>query len=518
MDSNEIEVKSTTSGVLADEIIIEPKDPVSPGAPGGGGLAKLLGLTGYILGAEDFCSVYNFPGAGFCVVDPNYEGEITFEGQGFMPVWCLGSTSLPLCNGSTLEINPDTGNVFDQGLCFDSSWNTIPCSTSGQRTFLYTYNGVTGQEMTMQQRIDDVKLPHPGERKGYFKSMDLHGVPCVDQNGNSISCDLMNSDGTQPPMLPKSWSYFADGCFIDINYSQGTYTKVPCALKVTRTPVEGNFYLDPQLRIRDYNTATNITNNYYSYGYPILPEPEPEPEPLPPPFDPGPNPFNPTYPEPVEGEECATIVCECISYVVNALGAVNNTILKVDETLLGMVDQLDEIHNKMPNWFEKLPLELLPLVLGLNSANDTLDEILTAIDDISFNVTKEAETNFWDVLGGMFSDIFGLVEFIIEKIIYLVVPENTDFIRENITMLNATMDQKFEPVNMLKVTIQESLMAESQAFEDIEMNLPIYGRVEFMDFEWVNFAVPVVRSFLAGVMIIITSVWAYRKITSDMVR
>lgn len=517
MDNKEIETKVLSTGLLSDEIEIEPKDPVNPaGKPGVGGLAAIPSAIGSLLGADGFCSIYNYPLAGLCILDPDFEGEPTFEGEGFIPSWCLAWSTGPLCDSEPIEII-ENQPIITQNICFDANFNKIDCYMSKDHRTAPAYGLKPG--MVWQEGVSNTsKLTYPNVPfNDYYM--------CFADTGGLINCDTPGTIVKREPNSGIGPPFEGSGkCFGDTSGYNRNLILVSCpVITIKPTPpttIQNSIThsFDRYLRVTNPTTGVPTTNEIYNGGYPIPPPPpEPEPEPIPP-FDPGANPFDPTLPDPVEGQECATIVCECIALVVNALGAVNNTILKVDETLLGMVDQLDEIHNKMPNWFEKLPLELLPILSKLGSIDDKLQEILTAINDISVNVTKEAETNFWDVLGGMFSDIFGLVEFIIEKIIYLVVPENTDFIRENITMLNATMDQKFEPVNMLKVTIQESLMAEQKAFEDIEMNLPIYGRVKFMEFEWVNFAVPVVRSFLAGVMIIITSVWAYRKITSDMVR
>lgn len=490
---------------MSEETPLYPVDPPNPaGKPGVGGLAAIPGLIGSIVGADDFCSVWNFPLSAVCVANPSDPDRHA------MPAWCLYMPDGHLCPGTVSTPDSETGLNWSAAYCFDASFNKIPCIT--EKISICTY-------------FDDSIRTPAGNHIGQEGPCNEVGPSCVDSNFIPINCNLIDYDNHRSGFTFMTTT----GCYKAMNYSTVPPTfkdPVPCKFRYNAQNTQGygdGYSFDRYMRIVNTNTGIPITNQDYEGGYPIKAVypplvPPVEPPVVPPgsgsPFDPGPNPFDPTMPvSPVpDGEkDCSGVICECIKLVINAIGALNNTVLKVDETLLGIVDQLDDIHAKQPNWFEKLPLELLPI---LNKLGDILD----AIDDISIDIAKEAESNIWDFLGDTIKELGDLVQFIIDKIIYLVVPEDTDFLRENFSMLREAMSTKFEPVAMLKTQIQMSLMTEQKNFKDIEMTLPIYGRVEFLNVEFLNYAVPKIRALISGIMIIVTSVWAYRKITSDMVR
>lgn len=462
------------------------------------------------MGADEFCSIYNAPIAGVCMEDPNYPEPNAITGEGWMPSWCFLWPNGNFCPGTEPILNEQTGLNWPSEICFDSTYKKIPCpSKNDRKCFSVTFDhrlldstdpmyNVPCDWLGTCFTLDDVPVSCNAGSSGNFitfiseqTGMQINYINTINPNGK---CQLL-----------KDGIYHTGDCLLNIKY-------------VDMIKHKGTTF-DLYMRLTDSTTFVPITNEYYEGGYPIAAvyPPEPEPEPIPS-FDPGPNPFDPTMPDPVEGQECATIVCECIALVVNALGAVNNTILKVDQTLLGMVDQLDSIVTKMPITSEESTLDLLPVLSELGSIDDKLAEILTAINDISVNVTEEAATNFWDVLGGAFGDIFDLIEFLIEKVIYLVVPEDTSSINQAFDQLNGLIMNKMQPVDQVKTAINQSINVEKQEFEDISVVLPEYGEVKFFESEYLMMAIPQIQRVMSAIMILLTAIYAYRKVSSEMIK
>lgn len=431
-----------------------------------------------------FCSVY--AAAGYFMCDP-----ITN-----IPKWCTYNLADIWCpDDPGYEYDAVTGGGGDSGgagasrtwevqKCFDVNYQQVPCKVSEKDRWckgtLYNDGAgwVDGERNTVYQIRGDVIC------NDYFA--------CYDSTGLRVDCNL----NTTASATQSSLDYYDGNCYKSIFSSSGSrILDNPCEVHINFVAQQKDdsesekIRLDSLLRITDYYTGVPLQNDDIDNGYPI---------PLPPP-EPGSDPFNPEYPETTE--ECASIICQCISFVVKALE-------KVDQSILQVVAAVQALAFEVPT----------PAPFDISPVTDRLDSILTAIDNITIEMVKEAETNIWDFLGDTIKELNDLVQYIIDQLIYLIVPEDTDFLRENFSMLREAMSMKLEPVNMLKTQITASLMTEQKNFENIEMNLPIYGRVEFLNVEFLNYAVPKIRALISGIMIIVTSVWAYRKITSDMVR
>jgi len=149
---------------------------------------------------------------------------------------------------------------------------------------------------------------------------------------------------------------------------------------------------------------------------------------------------------------------------------------------------------------------------------DKLNEIIKAIEDVSIDITEEAGTNLWDFLVEYLSTVFDLFQYILDTAIKLIIPEDSQFLNAALTNLSDSLKQKFSPMEDIKYQLTNSLVVAPKEFSDVEMTLPIYGHVTFFDVTFLKTAIPKARSFLAGVMIIITMIWAYRKISTDLIR
>lgn len=204
-----------------------------------------------------------------------------------------------------------------------------------------------------------------------------------------------------------------------------------------------------------------------------------------------------------------------IGEIIAQSGKTNAAYLKIfayfEKILVALTGQAPPVDPENPD----IPI---PETTDLAEIIKYLKEIAKNIEDLKMEIVEEAGTNFWDFLGGLFGDIFELIEFIIEKIIYLVVPENGDFITDSFAGLSGALNKKFEPMDALKSSITGSLMVEQKNFEDVTLSLPIYGSTKVLDTHFLNMAIPKIRALLSGIMIIITSIWAYRKVSSGMIK
>lgn len=434
-----------------------------------------------------FCQAY--AAAGYFMCDPitNIPKWCTYN---LADIWCPDDPGYeydPITGGAGGSSGgAGAGRTWDSQRCFDENYKPIPCVIDGKNN--YTCNA-----------IHSAKPFQEGGNNSYedYKTVSEpcnDFITCYDTNGLRVNCNLAST--SMKFYVPTYWHEFGS-CFRAVQWSPGKLLEfqAPCEFVIDYTVPEEvpdspkTFNFDDALRLVQPLAFVPIDDDDFDGGYPI---------PLSPP-DPGSDPFNPEYPETTE--ECASIICQCISFVVKALE-------KVDQSILEVVAAVQALSFEVPT----------PAPFDISPVTDRLDSILTAIDNISIEMVKEAETNIWDFLGETISTLNDLIQYLIDQIIYLIVPEDTDFLRENFSMLREAMSMKLEPVNMLKTQITASLMTEQKNFEDIEMVLPIYGRVEFLNVEFLNYAVPKIRALISGIMIIITSVWAYRKITSDMVR
>lgn len=431
-----------------------------------------------------FCSAY--AAAGYFMCDPHTN----------IPKWCTYNLADIWCpDDPGYEYDPITGGAggssggagasrtWEVEKCFNDDMEPVNCETGlkerlCQLTYLTSNNG----------EWRDGGMTNYKETR-YEPCNNWH--VCYDLEGTVVNCDI------DVPLKSQTVNFFVDTlkCYTGLTTGLRSRTETPCVPMVLNFIVQdepgkgAGYTFDDKMRLVNPFTFVPFDDPTLENGYPI---------PLPPP-EPGSDPFNPQYPETTE--ECASIICQCISFVVKALE-------KVDQSILQVVAAVQALSFEVPT----------PAPFDISPVTDRLDSILTAVDNISIEMVKEAETNIWDFLGETISTLNDLIQYLIDQIIYLIVPEDTDFLRENFSMLREAMSMKLEPVNMLKTQITASLMTEQKNFEDIEMVLPIYGRVEFLNVEFLNYAVPKIRALISGIMIIVTSVWAYRKITSDMVR
>lgn len=490
-----------------DSTFIDVNSLGKSGTLAGGEQAQLVATSQGLLSEEFpqpemdrpwFCSVYALAGYHMCDPITNVPKWCQYD---ITDIWCPDDPGFEY-DGATGQGGSSGGagssRTWEVEKCFNDQYEPIPCRPFQDRYESLRFIAETGEVFPAPEKnpiITDV---------GYLERRDVlmdDYIQCVDINNYPISCgaisyitgDFHNKRVDTKYSAHSNWEMFADGCYA-VNVFDKSYVKVPCMLNTNMTNIEEeekNFFIDDSFIFRNFKSGLPISPEGFEGGFPIVPS-TPEPEP-------GSDPFNPDYPETTD--ECASIICQCISFVVKALE-------KVDQSILQVVAAVKDLSLDIP----------APSPFDISPVTDRLDNILSAIDDISIEMVKEAETNIWDFLGETISTLNDLIQYLIDQIIYLIVPEDTDFLRENFSMLREAMSMKLEPVNMLKTQITASLMTEQQNFEDIHMNLPIYGRVKFLDVEFLNYAVPKIRALISGIMIIVTSVWAYRKITSDMVR
>lgn len=454
-----------------------------------------------------FCSAY--AAAGYFMCDPLTN----------VPKWCQYNLADIWCpddpgyeyDGTTGQGGSSGGagasRIWTQEKCFDSDYKEIPCRKFEKRYDDALFVIETNQMFLAPEYSPIVwKVGEMEYREIYMNDY----ITCVDKNNYSFDCDYLSTSSAQhfdkfvDPIYnspSNNWSIFGDGCFA--NDVDKRYVKVPCMFNVKFSNIEErekNFFIDDSFTFRSHSSGITLTPEGFDNGYPIyVPPVDPEnPD----------DPFNPDYPETTE--ECASIICQCISFVVKALQ-------KVDQSVLQVVAAVKDLHLTVPDYPifpEIIPFDSQPLM-------DKLDEILTVIDNISLDIIKEAETNFWDVLGGAFSDIFELIEFLIDKIIYLIVPENTDNIVLIFENLIENINTKFEPVDELQRQFNNVIPVDQREIQNVKKVFPLFGtnvEVTLFNFDYLNMGIPMIRMFLGAIMIIWTTIWAYRKISSEMIR
>ena len=137
----------------------------------------------------------------------------------------------------------------------------------------------------------------------------------------------------------------------------------------------------------------------------------------------------------------------------------------------------------------------------------------------NFELTNEEGTNFWDVLKAMlgtFSDVLDFLESMGDFFIEVFVPKE-NVINEGFEGLQEVMSAKFKSMNALKSTIQSTYNQPEREFETVHVSLPSYGSVTILDGQFLNKALPVTRNLIGGAMILFTTIWAYRKITTELI-
>jgi len=216
---------------------------------------------------------------------------------------------------------------------------------------------------------------------------------------------------------------------------------------------------------------------------------------------------------------------DCICQLKGLLESIHSAIWQLYEA---MFDNTNSITNSLSNIvgaINSVPWQIFGA--WMDSFMPQLDNLQVLIGDIK-EILKEfkfeligeegEKTNFWDFLGGLFGDIFEFIEFLIEKIIYLVVPEDSSQVLTGFEMLSNALNSKVAPVEELKTSFTSVLNVQEKEFADVNVVLPIYGRVEFFDATYIMAAVPYARNLISGMMIIVTGFWAYRKISSGVIK
>lgn len=153
----------------------------------------------------------------------------------------------------------------------------------------------------------------------------------------------------------------------------------------------------------------------------------------------------------------------------------------------------------------------------LKSIETVLMDVLKAINNIGLG-DGSGGSSFWDSLFDLFGDVFEFIEYLIDKIIYLVIPENTSIVTEKLSILSDSLSGKMSQMEMLQNTITTAFTFEQKEVEPIFVDLPIYGTVDFLQVDYLNQHLPKFRTFLSGFMFLLTSIWAYRKITTEMIK
>lgn len=174
---------------------------------------------------------------------------------------------------------------------------------------------------------------------------------------------------------------------------------------------------------------------------------------------------------------------------------------------------LDNINDTLHSFYTSFDTTLM----------DRLKEIVTAINDkelvVNFDkIINDKGTNFWDFLGGFFDRIFDFLDGLIDTIIHLIVPEDSGFLAENIATMSSAFNSKIEPVTRLKNEVTNVVQVEQKEFKDIRVDLPLYGNVTLVKMDYIKEAVPTFRNIVSGFMILITAIWAYRKVTSGVIK
>lgn len=152
----------------------------------------------------------------------------------------------------------------------------------------------------------------------------------------------------------------------------------------------------------------------------------------------------------------------------------------------------------------------------LDSIIDEIKKVVEAVKDI--NITNESGTTIWDFLTSLFDRIFDFLDGLIDTIISLVIPSDSSFINKNITEMSNLFKQKFAPVDTIKQQITSSIIVEQKEFKDLVIESPQFGTVTILNMEYVKQAIPVFRNLISGFLILVTAIWAYRKLSSGVIK
>lgn len=166
---------------------------------------------------------------------------------------------------------------------------------------------------------------------------------------------------------------------------------------------------------------------------------------------------------------------------------------------------------------------------------ESLDDFQSSFDKMvkylkNFEFEGEAGTNLWDVLesmieelGGGFGDLTDLlgdvmdfIENMMEFFIEVFVPKE-NVIKDGFEDLQVVIGAKFQSMNALTNILESTFNKPQREFTKISVPLPKYGTVTIMDGTWLNQALPVTRNLIGGAMMLFTTIWAYRKITTELI-
>lgn len=166
---------------------------------------------------------------------------------------------------------------------------------------------------------------------------------------------------------------------------------------------------------------------------------------------------------------------------------------------------------------------------------DSLDDFQSSLDKMvkylkNFEFEGEAGTNLWDVLesmieelGGGFGDLTDLLGDVMDFIdnmmdffIEVFVPKE-NVIKDGFEDLQVVIGAKFQSMNALTNILESTFNKPQREFTKIQVPLPKYGTVTIMDGNWLNEALPVTRNLIGGAMMLFTTIWAYRKITTELI-
>lgn len=412
------------------------------------------------------------------------------------PKYCANSPDLPGCGfsgGGGSGGGGGAGRSWGDGKTFDENWNEVQeeqkrYSRNCHVTNMETWETIYGEECSKH-------IPYVKSVAGYYVKTDYVPIDWVNigvidpRNGNVIGPALTTTG--------KCWQWdprdrdqlIISECFTD--YVPGLFFPGAIGKK---------YKFDSNYKLLDPNTDLPYEDDEYTGGYP--------------------NTYIPEEP-PVDGE------CNACAKMDRLLGKFDSLDAKLTMELTNMdtkITFLQETLENLNNLFDDTALlRKLDSIIEKMPGVGKLNEIIAAITNLELTVDFEqmvdkTGTNFWDFLSSLFDNLFRLVEYLVEKIIYLVVPENPDFVWTAVNEVTDAFQQKFEPVEEIKVFIQSSVIQEEKQFQDYHLNLPVYGEVMVFHTEFLTQAVPRFRAILSGVMLILTLGWAYRKISSDLIK
>lgn len=467
-------------------------------------------------------------GSGFCDLQPNlcsYAESFLDSVKSLMPNYCKSGSDLEPCNefkgfgGGGSGGGGGAGRSWGDGACFDENWNEISClKKASKQRMIFTRNTSGG-------------LPEGSDGT----SVSLSSVAsCVNEYDHAVGCDV---EGDGPYGRRSDGSLFATGVVISGRCHNGEGGWAPngspgTSKCVIKTGQKLPWYtIDHNFRLMTPGSDKPIEKEGFTNGYPDdktppvykpwgdnpwgndgnngLPNwdnpehPDYNPNEGIPPGNPGTFPNYPLeeYPEqpdeePDEEDGNNGLTCNICNKVSELIAAVKS----IDKKFATALTKMDKIISE---------------ITGIGKIIEKID--LPEIEfDSDGNPIKK--TSIWDFLTSFFGDIFDLVEFLIEKVIELVVPKDSEFITRNITMIVETFNTKMQPVNLIKTSIVDSVSVEQKEFKDIEVSLPAFGTVKFLDTQFLTQAVPTFRNLVSGFLILVTAIWAFRKISSGVVR